>query len=648
MKRRLFTIVITTILILNLLNGVVCATSKNDYREIYLNFAKDADQNQENALNRYSDSFMLLDLNRDEVPELIGLITSFSRYDEAGNRLFANNEGYDDYAYIKKTYRLANAFSIIDGKVVEDSPWIQGTTIHAITMPFLPGDGVDETEEFCTTVRFRNREDFLTMNTVSGGKSNFTIIWYNEDGFSFSHAGYDEDFFDECEENAFPVAAISFYDDENKYLRTKSEAMETLLARYELEVSNLGDKTELSRISASSWAWADIDEEKELGIIPEEMYGQDLTQNITRAEFAAIAYKLTRILASYRYDWMTGSFDDIAGNVYENYIRGAASLGITRGTGEKEGLKLFSPDLHLTREQLATMLCRAIKAAKKLEEHIDIELNSSGAPVFADSYLVSDYARDSVNFLTGYGIIQGVDEYNVAPLDYATREQAILLALRIHNAYDVLTSPCNELKINEDVLENCEYTTVGELISGFEEDKCTLEELLSKLGVDNYQEGTYNGLGGLGSFCFEWNNYGIMISCPREKIAINASPYLEFEKGMISCFPQYVDPLVRADDPVLIRSLEVQSVNLTCTELSLNYPDGYSSLCATIFPVRISDVEYNWSSSDANVADIDLMAEDGKTDTVIVRAKNPGTAYITVQVRDENKTCSSECKVMVK
>ena len=68
---------------------------------------------------------------------------------------------------------------------------------------------------------------------------------------------------------------------------------------------------------------------------------------------------------------------------------------------------------------------------------------------FADDEEISEYAKDSVYFMSGIGIIKGVDDTHFAPkgnvtmqdaIDYgmATREQAVILAYRIYDIRDVI------------------------------------------------------------------------------------------------------------------------------------------------------------------------------------------------------------------
>lgn len=200
----------------------------------------------------------------------------------------------------------------------------------------------------------------------------------------------------------------------------------------------------------SSWAAPEIELAFENDLIPEVMINYDLTKQVNRGEFAAIALQL--------YDVLTNSetavpsscpFTDINGDINEMAIKKASSLDITNGISETT----FEPVSFITREQLATMLCRVIKKYGfkdwTLATDSDYYLNTDGAKIFADDADISDWARPSVYYMSLHGIVNGIDETHFAPKNTttqqeaagyatATREQAIILAQRIFTKSDML------------------------------------------------------------------------------------------------------------------------------------------------------------------------------------------------------------------
>ena len=189
--------------------------------------------------------------------------------------------------------------------------------------------------------------------------------------------------------------------------------------------------------NCSLWAKAEVDEAMPLGLIPEEMKDDDLTEKITRGEFAAIAiqYLATK---DHPLIWHGGYLADVDDeHEYSWYIRGAYQLGITEGTGKREdGTAYFSPNLNITREQMATMLYRTLEIEaeyRSAEEWLNIPDDSDY--MFMDDEAISDYAYQPVYFMNYKNIIQGIGNDLFAPKETATKEQAILLSLRMYNKF---------------------------------------------------------------------------------------------------------------------------------------------------------------------------------------------------------------------
>ncbi len=200
----------------------------------------------------------------------------------------------------------------------------------------------------------------------------------------------------------------------------------------------------------SDWAAAELELAYANNLIPEAMTNIDLTQKVNRGEFAAIALKLYDVLSNTQTPLPADCpFVDIAGDPNEDAIKKASSLDITNGTSDTT----FEPSSFITREQLATMLCRVIKKHNfdgwTLATDANYPMNTEGAVPFADDKDISDWARASVYYMSLHGIIKGVDETHFAPKNTtaqqeesgyasATREQAIIMAQRIFNNADAL------------------------------------------------------------------------------------------------------------------------------------------------------------------------------------------------------------------
>lgn len=205
--------------------------------------------------------------------------------------------------------------------------------------------------------------------------------------------------------------------------------------------------------TASEWAMEELKKAEEMELIPEKLLTEDLTQDITRAEFAAVSVKLYEKLAG-------KAAEAVAENPFadtdDDYVLKAYNLGVTTGTSETA----FSPDNLLNREQAATMLTRVF--TNVADEEIvtasphpsygksyfvvkgDVENGKQYKTItpFADDDYISDWAKDSVYFMAANDIIKGVGENKFSPKNVteeeisagyanASREQAIIMAVRM-------------------------------------------------------------------------------------------------------------------------------------------------------------------------------------------------------------------------
>ena len=168
---------------------------------------------------------------------------------------------------------------------------------------------------------------------------------------------------------------------------------------------------------ASEWAEPELKEASKENLIPEIFDEADLTKNITRKEFAHTVVKM--------YEKITGQKAvPIAKNPFtdtkDKEVLKAYNIGITNGTSDTT----FSPDDLITREQMATMMTRALTKAGK-----DTSRPES-AKLFADDSEFSGYAKDSIYYMSSIEIIKGVGENKFNAKGNASREQALAISIR--------------------------------------------------------------------------------------------------------------------------------------------------------------------------------------------------------------------------
>ncbi len=203
--------------------------------------------------------------------------------------------------------------------------------------------------------------------------------------------------------------------------------------------SNVLTLNEKVDINASEWAKPELEKAKELGLIPAVLDGADLTQSITRAEFAAVSVKAYEKLSGVSaISAVNNPFTD----TQDVEVLKAYNTGITSGVSADK----FDPTALLNREQAATMLTRVFKkvslAGWTLATDSNFTLPYEKPAAFTDDKDISDWAKDSVYFMAANKIIAGVGDNKFAPKNVttqdeatgyanATREQALIIAVRM-------------------------------------------------------------------------------------------------------------------------------------------------------------------------------------------------------------------------
>ncbi|MDR2295996.1 MAG: S-layer homology domain-containing protein, partial [Clostridiales Family XIII bacterium] len=145
---------------------------------------------------------------------------------------------------------------------------------------------------------------------------------------------------------------------------------------------------------------------------------------VTRAQFARFVAQALDIGRGTE----PAVFADVAeGAWYFEDVTTLASAGILTGYGDGR----FGPDDRITREQMATIIDRAL-AAK------GIALTASRAFDLTDADAVSAYAKASVERLYGAGVISGMGDGTFAPKAAATRAQSCVILYNALRTLDLL------------------------------------------------------------------------------------------------------------------------------------------------------------------------------------------------------------------
>ena len=171
--------------------------------------------------------------------------------------------------------------------------------------------------------------------------------------------------------------------------------------------------------NASDWAIAELDMALETRLIPSILKDKDFTQSITREEFAAVAVKTYEKISNKKA--VMPEENPFVDTASEDVLK-AYALGITTGTSATT----FEPNSEITREQMATMMARALNKI-----NINTNVNVYELEKFADHDLMNTWSINAIYYMSQNGIIKGVEGNRFDVTGKATREQALLISNRI-------------------------------------------------------------------------------------------------------------------------------------------------------------------------------------------------------------------------
>ena len=173
--------------------------------------------------------------------------------------------------------------------------------------------------------------------------------------------------------------------------------------------------------TASKWAIDELTQAYNYGLTYPDIMGK-FQQPITREEFCVIVVKLYTKLTNRT---VTASGTPFSDTNNPEIIK-AYQLGIVNGTGGGK----FSPTLSITRQEIATMIYRALSKAYSELPKID----ENNFP-FRDADKIAPWALTAMKFAYQNGIMKGVSQDIIDPLSNTTREQGIILVKRTYENF---------------------------------------------------------------------------------------------------------------------------------------------------------------------------------------------------------------------
>lgn len=179
---------------------------------------------------------------------------------------------------------------------------------------------------------------------------------------------------------------------------------------------------------ASDWAVEGLDKAVSYGFITDRIK-EDMGAFITREEFAELAVKLYELYTEKKAEPAPASTFTDTDNPE---VLKAFGLGIVAGIGANK----FAPEVLINREQMAAMLYRSVEIVNP-----NADMSVLGAPIFSDERSIAPYFVTNVRFVTKHNFLSDVGNNEFAPKDFSTREQAVVAAVRIFDAYTEPSMP---------------------------------------------------------------------------------------------------------------------------------------------------------------------------------------------------------------
>lgn len=180
----------------------------------------------------------------------------------------------------------------------------------------------------------------------------------------------------------------------------------------------------LEKDSISDWAVDEVEAAYAAGIVPEFTDDPAFTDTITREQFAELIVQMVTVLLDEAPE--TASADTFKDSTNPNVLQ-AYSAKIVDGVGDGA----FAPKNTTTREQIATMIYRAIKYIKA-ESGMDLAPKAGSLAGFTDKAKVSSWAVEGVGVLAANNIMGGISPTELGPGNSCTIEQSILLVYRTY------------------------------------------------------------------------------------------------------------------------------------------------------------------------------------------------------------------------
>lgn len=172
----------------------------------------------------------------------------------------------------------------------------------------------------------------------------------------------------------------------------------------------------------SGWAKVEVEQAVQAGLVPQLAGDPAYQDSLTRQQFAQLIVQTVEVVLGKE---LPAPSQDTFTDCADPAVLKACEAGIIGGIGGGK----FAPEQTTNREQIATMMARAIDY---LEQNSDLSLAPKAGSLegFTDAAQVSSWASDAFGRMASNGLMEGSGSA-LSPQAPCTVEQGILLAARI-------------------------------------------------------------------------------------------------------------------------------------------------------------------------------------------------------------------------
>ena len=366
-------------------------------------------------------------------PMTPGFVGGFIRdFDQNGTPelyLVSVEEYYFDYAGLAReqvwTWNGSRAIKVFDNEIFSNGGRAKGFTSE---FHIVNGKGyyVDSSSGLPSIVDVW--VDSGTIYTVDGTTWKEVLYYSHSEPFNETASMYPEEFYTEANgkktyyktEAAYRAVLANYLGNSTLLVNDVMQCMEVGFAPNGRTLRN--QLSQLASNQPSSWAADEVRKAENAGLVPSLTGNPTYQGTISRLQFCQLAVQLAETaLGESLPAAPANTFTDCS----DLAVRKAYAAKIVNGMTETT----FSPNGTLTREQLATMLWRAVNYIQT--QSGEQALTGGGSLTgYTDAGSVSSYAKEAVSALNKNGIMKGTSNTALSPKGSCTVEQSVLLSYR--------------------------------------------------------------------------------------------------------------------------------------------------------------------------------------------------------------------------